>query len=423
MIRVVIVGAGLSGLTAAAFAASEGAQATLVAFGEGGLSLSHGGIELWASSSPSRSIKRLPKNHPYQLAGPTALRAGISRFRKLVEENGLTYEGGISSNHGLLTASGQIRPAALIPAGAAVSGDLQKSPAAIAVLPGLRDYFPDLIVRWAADAGIKLRPAIELPLIDVPEHRGVYAVDLARLFDDLSWRQEILRAWKPKLTGVRRLILPACLGLRNSRTNRTEVEDELGLRLFEIALLPPSVPGLRLQVAMHRALQAYNVDVIEGAMAIGRFDGSSSGKRTAGLVIETAGASHSLDADAVILATGGVLHGGILAPQTPEFREAVFQIPIEHPQQREQRVSFSPFMAQPYQLAGVRVNAAMQPLGPDGKPFLENLFAAGGILAGTDRTGEGSRQGIDIATAYQAVQSALRLPGKRRQASSGKRAK
>ncbi|MFN2148855.1 MAG: FAD-binding protein, partial [Anaerolineales bacterium] len=159
MIRVVIVGAGLSGLTAAAFAASEGAQATLVAFGEGGLSLSHGGIELWASSSPSRSIKRLPKNHPYQLAGPTALRAGISRFRKLVEENGLTYEGGISSNHGLLTASGQIRPAALIPAGAAVSGDLQKSPAAIAVLPGLRDYFPDLIVRWAADAGIKLRPA------------------------------------------------------------------------------------------------------------------------------------------------------------------------------------------------------------------------------------------------------------------------
>jgi anaerobic glycerol-3-phosphate dehydrogenase len=50
----------------------------------------------------------------------------------------------------------------------------------------------------------------------------------------------------------------------------------------------------------------------------------------------------------------------------------------------------------------------MQPLGLDEKPMFKNLFAAGGLLTGSDRSIEGSRQGIDLATAYCAVNEALR---------------
>jgi glycerol-3-phosphate dehydrogenase subunit B len=49
----------------------------------------------------------------------------------------------------------------------------------------------------------------------------------------------------------------------------------------------------------------------------------------------------------------------------------------------------------------------MQPLNVDGKPIFDNLFAAGGLLAGADRGMEGSRQGIDLATAYRAIEAAL----------------
>jgi glycerol-3-phosphate dehydrogenase subunit B len=49
----------------------------------------------------------------------------------------------------------------------------------------------------------------------------------------------------------------------------------------------------------------------------------------------------------------------------------------------------------------------MRPLGADGAPLLQNLFAAGGLLAGARRAEEGSRQGIGLATAWRAVESAL----------------
>jgi anaerobic glycerol-3-phosphate dehydrogenase len=39
--------------------------------------------------------------------------------------------------------------------------------------------------------------------------------------------------------------------------------------------------------------------------------------------------------------------------------------------------------------------------------MFENLLAIGGVLAGADRAHEGSRQGIDIATAYRAIEVLL----------------
>jgi len=412
MTRIAVIGGGLSGLLAAYFAAQRGAEVALVAFGQGGLSLSHGGIELWGSATPSRSIARLSPPHPYALAGDPALRAGLDVLRELMKQAGISLHGSISSHHHLLSAAGLTRQVTLYPPGAAVIDQMKGSPIAIAALPGLRDYYPELIAYNMRNSGLMLSTIIELPLIDLPTARTVYALDLARHFENPSWRKEAIRAWKPKLTGVNRLILPACLGIQNSAKIRNELETELGVSTYELALLPPTVPGLRQQVVLHRALENLGVRRIEGARAIGRFDGASGGRRTAGVVLETAGAMRILDANAVILATGGVLHGGLEGLQNDAYREPVFQIPLQHKASRDERVSASPFQQQPYALAGVLVNSLMQPLGADRKPFLDNLYAVGGLIASADRTNEGSRQGIDIATAYKAVESALTSTGR-----------
>jgi len=421
MTRIAVVGAGLSGLSAALFSARSGAEVALVAFGEGGLTLSHGGIELWNSASPSRSIGRLPPTHPYSLAGKDALRSGLDGLQDILKRYANPLEGGISRNRYLLTAAGSTRAAAYAPLGAAVLDQLQDSPAAIAALPGLQDYYPQMIVRNAASLGLTLRPTIELPMIDIPERRAVYAIDLARRFEIASWRQQTIRAWKPKLTGINRLVLPACLGVHSSALIRSEIETELGLQVYEIPLLPPTVPGIRLKAILRRELDRLGVDIIEGANAIGRFDGGSGGRRTAGLVLETAVTRHSLDADAVILATGGALHGGIVALQSGGSREPVYQIPLNTNLDRAARVSASPFLPQTYSQCGVKVNNDMQPLGPSGQPFLENLFAAGGVIAESDQTEEGCRQGIDLATAFKASQSALQLASPGRSSSKQRR--
>jgi glycerol-3-phosphate dehydrogenase subunit B len=108
------------------------------------------------------------------------------------------------------------------------------------------------------------------------------------------------------------------------------------------------------------------------------------------------------------LATGGILNGGLVAQQDHRIRESVFDLPVLHPSNRSDWVGLSLFHRQAYASTGIRVNSRMQPLGLDERPMFKNLFAAGGLLAGSDRSLEGSRQGIDLATAYCAVNEALR---------------
>jgi glycerol-3-phosphate dehydrogenase subunit B len=74
---------------------------------------------------------------------------------------------------------------------------------------------------------------------------------------------------------------------------------------------------------------------------------------------------------------------------------------------RERRTGASPLARQLYAVSGVNVDRWMRPLGPDGTVAFDNLYAAGGLLAGADRAYEGSRQGIGLATAFRAVESAL----------------
>ncbi len=408
--HIAVVGAGLSGLFASILAARRGAHVTLVAEGHGGLILSHGGIEIWASSSPSRALPRLRPTNPYKLVGLPALRAALDEFRSLLDPHGYIFTGSLSGNLTVLTATGEFRKMCFAPNGAATVDQLREKPFSVGAIAGLRDYYPTLIAHRASAHGLNIQGLVELPMIDRPTQREIYALDVARLFDRETWRHELLRTWKPKLSGVTRLLLPACLGLNYPIQVREDFFQELGCLAFEVPLFPPSVPGLRIEQILKALILELEITYVEGCHASGRIDGSSRGKRVAGLALMTSGGMRQLDADAVILASGGVLHGGIETLQDHSIREPIFQLPIAHPEDRSLWTSESPFDQQPYSQVGVRVNEDMRPLDSRGRVMFENLFAAGGILSGSDRTHEGSRQGIDLATAYRAVEAATEMP-------------
>lgn len=408
--HIAVVGAGLSGLFTSILAARRGAHVTLVASGHGGLILAHGGIEVWAASSPTRALPKLRPAHPYKIVGLPAVRAALAEYRSLLEEHGYTFKGKLGQNLAALTAVGSFRKMCFAPDGAATFELLERKPFSIGAIAGLRDYYPALIARKMAEQKLRIQGLVELPMLDRPAQREMYAVDIARLFDHKPWRDELMRTWKPKLSGVTRLVLPACLGLSNPSQVREEFFEELGCVALEIPLPPPSVPGVRIERILKSIINELSVDFIEGCQASGRIDGASRGKRVAGLALTTAGGMHQLDADVTILASGGLLHGGIEAFQEHSFQEPIFQLPIAHPPDRASWTSESPYDPQPYSQIGVRVNANMQPLDARGRVMVKNLFAVGGIIAGSDRTYEGTRQGIDIATAYQAIESAFGLP-------------
>jgi len=406
--HLIIVGGGLTGLFASIVAADRGAKVTTVFRGRGGLSISHGCLDVLDRSAPSRSLPLLPEQHPYQLAGKIHLKDAISKFRDLMLHADYPFSGKLSKSMPILTALGSIKRTSFAPSGI-TRGNLNSSgPIVLGNFNGFRDFYPQMIRKQALKSGVKIAKVIDLPLLEPPDRRDAYSTDYALLFDDSGWREEIIRMWRPLLPGVRRLGLPAVLGIQNHYEIHEELEDSLGIEIFEIPTLPPSVPGLRIERILLRQAQDLGVRLIEGVGVIGRIDGRSRGKRVSGVALHSTGRSIQLDADVVLLATGGILNGGLVSQQDHRIRESVFDLPVLHPSNRSDWVGLSLFHRQSYASAGIRVNSRMQPLGLDEKPMFKNLYAAGGLLAGSDRSLEGSRQGIDLATAYCAVNEALR---------------
>jgi glycerol-3-phosphate dehydrogenase subunit B len=243
----------------------------------------------------------------------------------------------------------------------------------------------------------------DLPLLHHFRSRELYSTDAAIMFDDLDWTAENARSWKPLLIGAKSLALPAVLGLRNHIAVREVMEEILAIPVYEIPTLPPSVPGLRLEVGMREVLMDKSVRIIEGPGAVGRVRQRGQSVVAAGAILESAGRKSTLDSRATILATGSMLHGGLIAAQNGRIYEPVFNIPVEAGDNRSQWVQPSAFDNQNYATFGIAVNSHMQPLDVHGDVMLENLYAVGGILQGADRSLEGSRQGIDIATSFCAV--------------------
>lgn len=407
MKSLVVVGGGLSGLFAATIAAQRGHQVRLVAEGLGGLSLSHGCIDVWRDGDLRLSSARIRPGHPFAAVGYPAVTAAIEIFRKWMAEAGLPYVFDVERGLRLPTAVGTIRHTAGAPR-AQAQGDLtEPSPFHLADLMGFRDFSARLAAAGLRRSGQPVEDTLELPLPPASMNPSLPSLSLARNFDTPAFVEKVVELWSPHLTNVSRLGLPACLGLERHPGCLDALQSELGVDLFEIPSLPPSLPGLRLERTLrHRAVQA-GVDLIEGPFVRGEVDGRSEGRRVSGVVGTTAGGPRLFRADAVLLATGGPLHGGWMSFSNGEVQDSVFGLPIDAGEARDQWAHPDLFGAQAYAGFGLRVDRSLRPVDPHGRPFFENLFAAGGILAGADRALEGSRQGIDLATALAAVEQAV----------------
>jgi glycerol-3-phosphate dehydrogenase subunit B len=406
-----IVGEGLCGLFAAILASEHGVRTTLVAQGRGGLSSSHGCVDVWKGGLSTERKPELPADHPYRLAGWSNIERALRAFLVITSRAAITYRGSVEKSLMLPTAIGGLHSTCLAPESLA-RGDISERTTTFSVgtIEGFRDFSGRLVRDNLARSGESAPDIIPLPIIgDIPR-RDLYAHDLAARFDDAEWRGELARAWKPRLGGVRLLGVPAVLGLLKPAEVLASLEERLNVRIFEIPTLPPSVPGLRLERLLRRTALAAGVQIIEGSRSIGVVDGRSAGRQVAGVVVQSAGGPRTFSAGAVLLATGGVLHGGLVARQSGRIVESVFDLPVRSPASRADWTTDKPLGAQPYASFGVRVDSEMRPVSDEGDPYYSNLYAAGGLLAGSDRTAEGSRQGIGLLTAYRAVEAALGEP-------------
>ncbi|HEY53537.1 MAG TPA: glycerol-3-phosphate dehydrogenase subunit GlpB [Caldilineae bacterium] len=417
MIDLLVIGAGLSGLMAAYHAAKASLSVRVIAKGLGALHWDAGTIDVLAYppdsagvvNRPLDQLAALPPTHPYRLLDEADIHAALERFAALTAELGLPYRPAagaddfvVSENILLPSPLGAARPVFLAPA-SQHAGDLGRpEPMLIVGFEGLRDFYPALIAENLGKLGYAARAAF-LPFALLSERRDANTVHLAHALDDPARRRNLAVELKRLAGPGERVGLPAIVGLDEHPAALADLEQQVGAPIFEIPTLPPSVPGIRLYQALRRHLLQLGVRVEAGMEAVG-FSSDGGGNIQ---WVETATSARPLKhrARAYLLATGGILGGGFDSDHTGRVWEVVFDLPLTVPQQRSQwfRPLFLHPDGQPVNRGGVRVNRRFQPVHPSGEPVYANLWAAGGVLAGSDPIRERSLTGIDVVTGMAAA--------------------
>jgi len=408
MSRVLVVGAGLSGLACALRLADGGAPVTVIATGTGSLQLGGATIDLLGYDpalvrEPLAAIAGLPADHPYSLLGRERVAAATGWLAERLPALRLRGDGG--TNMLLATALGAVRPTAVAPAVVA-AGDLRSGgPVVFANVRPLRDFFPALIAaNVAASSEVRVETRASEADVDVRGDADASPIALARALELPNQRARITAALRAAMgdAGGARVGLPAALGVDGHAEVAEAVSDALGAEVFEVPTAPPSVPGIRLYRALLGELRDRRVRLIVGSTAVA---GGRDGDRIGALEVQVSGRTRSFAADAVVLATGGLATGGLEADRDG-LREPVLGLPVTGDPGAD-RYDADPFREHAVDRAGIRVDARMRPLGEGGAIVHQNVHAVGALVSGAVPWRELSGNGLALATGLAAADAIL----------------
>ncbi len=408
----IVIGAGIAGLTAAIGRAERGERVLLLAMGHGATHWSAGCVDLLdAGDDPTAALAQLvaeQTQHPYALAGLPALEGGLARLRAACAAAAYPLVGSPAHTLYLPTAVGALRPTCLAPI-TMIAGEARQltdgRPTLIVGFHALRDFFPPLIAANLRSQGCNAE-GLYLDLPSAAQRRDLTPVALARLFERPAVREQVGAALAEHVrrSGFVRIGMPAVLGLRHAVAVVNDLQARSGALIFEIPTLPTSVPGLRLFSVLETAAQQAGVRVQIGA-PVQRAE--ADGDILLAVYSEAAAREQRHTARRWVLATGGVLGGGLRTAPDGLVRETALDLPVQAPAGRavwfDQR--FLAEAGQPVFKSGLAVDAQLRPLDAAHRVVYQNLVAAGGIIAGYDPIREGCLEGVALATGYAAGQS------------------
>jgi glycerol-3-phosphate dehydrogenase subunit B len=343
--------------------------------------------------------------HPYALARFEAIQDGLGALRDALAVEGLTFGGSASRNVSVASASGTPRPTCWWPPSMARYEALHGR-VLVAGFRGVSDFPAAWFTANLRARGIDARAATaDVPaLARRPAQTNVAA---AAAIEAEGGVDVLAKALRPLASGVDCIVTPAILGLGGHDRIRAALCEQIGAPVYEAPTLPPSVPGLRIYEALRRALDRLGARVHIGPKVIqGRF----AGRRLVDVVTAAAARPMRRAAGAFVVATGGILGGGIVAGADGSMRDDALELPVTAPPHRAawtRAEALNP-RGHPAFRSGYRVESAMRILGADGEPIAENVTAAGSVVAGADVWRELSHEGVAVATAWRAAETAAR---------------
>ena len=410
-----VIGSGLAGMAATLFGANRGLSVCQmghtgeIIFASGLMDLLgvHPANEKDPRSDPWAALDALMRDnpqHPYARLKKEDIKAAFDEILAFLEETGLTYHRDTDQNIRILTSLGTIKTTYAVPhtMWQGVKALKEKPAGLIIDIRGLKGFS----ARQISAALHTQWPDLRCTRISFPgmDHLNeVYTEHMANALLLPHNREKLAGVVTPHVKASKIVGLPAILGLYQTQQVISHLEELIGVPLFEIPTIPPSVPGLRLKEAFERGLRLKEVQYFSLTRALnvhqkgdGRFE-TQIGRNDV---------EHIIDSRGIILASGRFIGGGLHADRK-RIRETIFDLPVYQPDSRRDwhHRDFLDAGGHLINQAGLEIDDSFRPLDDSGAPAFETLFAAGSILAHNDWKRLKCGAGLAISSAFGAVNS------------------
>jgi glycerol-3-phosphate dehydrogenase subunit B len=178
--------------------------------------------------------------------------------------------------------------------------------------------------------------------------------------------------------------------------------------VFEIPGLPPSIPGIRLQNVLVAAIER-NHGILNNGMAVSK--ASSQGNLINTIWSQAAARDKPHHAKTYVLATGGILGGGIIINEDGYAQEPIFGLPIKFPAQRSQwfQNEFLSELSHPIYKSGLCIDLDFHPVDNLNEVIYPNVYAVGSTIGNCDPIRERSLEGIALATGFKVGESLSKI--------------
>lgn len=410
----VIIGGGLAGLLCGLRLAQAGRRCAIISSGQSALHFSSGSFDLLgalpdgtAVENPVEAVKALAEQapeHPYTKIGAERFEhLAVETVQSLASAGGKTV-GEATKNHYRLTPMGTFKPTWLTLSDYVHSEKpaLAWKKVALFNAEGFLDFYPQFIADELRKAGTECAlhtfnmAALETVRRNPTEMRSA---NIARIFDNDKNLDELACIIKSEMDDCEAVLLPALLGIE--RTDGAQrLAERLGRPVSIIATLPPSVNGIRLQMALRHAFEKAGGSYFLGDTAV-RYE-QQEDKITA---LYTA--NHGdipFMADEWVLATGSYFSRGLVA-ERDGIKEPLFGLDVAAPAERGEWYDRNFFAKQPFEGFGIKTDKALHGL-REGKA-VANLHVIGAGLEGFNPLAEGCGAGVSMLTALYAADCIL----------------
>lgn len=404
----IIIGGGLSALTAGIRLAKAKQHVAMIGTGQSSLLFNAGSFDLLgfdaegkAVQNPLEAIASLPAGHPYHKVSD--IRGTIAEAKDLLSEASIIAAGDDSYNHYRLSPIGMQAPTWLSLDGM-LTTDGKTLPYKDIVLANIEGFL-DFHTEFLRPALEQLGAHVTVSTFTTPELTKARknpsefrATTLGNYLDNREAAMNLAQALNalPKADAI---IIPAILGLRGDIA-QTIVREQVKTPVLSLATMHPSRCGMRIQEQLRRLFtdlggEVFLSDTVERA----DIDGSTvKAVYTHNMVEEP------LRADNFIIATGSFMSRG-LSSNYQTVWEPIFHADVNASKNRGDWHDPKFFNTQAFLSYGVVTDEKLHVM-KDGKA-LNNLYAAGTILADNDFNHYADHEGVDMLTALEAAKNIL----------------